>query len=265
MIKRPILLDGHSLREKTRLNPSSLSLTLNMEPCSTASMVLSKDEPEIIVNEWIHLYSAQGDAGIFYVVSIQTDYSTGNRTLNLEHVFGMLKQSIVFGTAGGMDGTHSVTASAAVRAILDFQKEKIWTVGSVGYTDAKAWSISDTNILNGLTTISGALEKPLWSFDLSTLPFKVYLRPRSTDVACEMRMSRAISTMTQTVDTSDMYTRIYPVGLNEIGISGVNNNLPYLERNADVYGIVEYTETEQSIQDATLLKSWAQAKLNDHC
>jgi len=255
LINQPRLMQGHTLTEKARLHPSTLQLTLNLDPCSSASMTLLPNDAEVSIGDWVRLYSTHGDEGIFIVNSIKTDYVTGVRTVNLEHAMSILRNSIIFGEMGG----KKTDPGMMIRNILAKQDTEVWRLGECGYNTPKPWSFNNVTLFDALNTMYGSLESPVWSFDCSSLPFRLSLKPRSTEVACEMRMNRGISGVNVTVDATDMYTRFYPVGMNDIHVTG-----DYLERNTDTYGVITVTKTDQSISSVDMLQAWAEEELRKH-
>lgn len=85
------------MREITRLHPSRVSLTLDAEPLSTATINLPKGEPTVSIGDWIELFQISGTAGIFRVASVTHDYITGAQTLKLEHGIVTLGDAFIAG------------------------------------------------------------------------------------------------------------------------------------------------------------------------
>ena len=56
-----------------------------------------------------------------------------------------------------------------------------------------------------------------------------------------------------------MYTRFYPIGKDDLHIAG-----NYVERNANVYGVIEKVETDASIDSEAELRRWANERLDLH-
>ena len=56
-----------------------------------------------------------------------------------------------------------------------------------------------------------------------------------------------------------MYTRFYPIGKDDLHIAG-----NYVERNANVYGVIEKVETDASIDSESELRRWANERLDVH-
>lgn len=96
-VRLPRLLDG-SMQEAMRLHPSSLRLELTLEPLSQAVMVLPESHEFVAPGDFVELYKPVGSAGIFRVVSTETDYGPGGvQTVWLEHGLCTLSDDLIAG------------------------------------------------------------------------------------------------------------------------------------------------------------------------
>lgn len=93
MMRLPCLLDAE-LREKARLHPSSLRLTLKLAPLSTAVMKLPPGEPEVAAGDFVSIDTPDGMAGIFRVKETERD-ADGTSTAWLEHGLCTLSDHMV--------------------------------------------------------------------------------------------------------------------------------------------------------------------------
>lgn len=263
-MKNPILLDGHTLNPGAVLWPVSMGIKRMADGLTTVSMTLPPGSPDITMGDWLRVTTPQNEALVLRVTSVKRNTAQGGGvSLAAEHAFGILKDSVTGAKIN--EEQAAMSAGDALRALFAAQKEPIWTLDRCDFTEALPWSFPNASIYNNLQTLTESLEEPQWEFDMSALPFKASLVKRPTSPACEMRLSRNISTISITVDRTGMYTRLYPVGMNELGISAVNGGVPYIERNTSQYGVIEETVTNSAIDNDAALLAWAGAQLARNC
>lgn len=95
-IRLPRLLD-RDLRETARLHPGKVTLTLDVEPLSTASMELPPGEPAVNTGDWVELFIPGRSAGIFRADNVRMDYVTGAQSVHLEHGLAAIGDAMVPG------------------------------------------------------------------------------------------------------------------------------------------------------------------------
>ena len=258
-----ILLKGHSLERKAWFRPESMSLNLE-ERNSTASLTLGPEAPEITMNDWLRDDTEPGQGVIYRVKTVTENVETRTRTVALEHVIQGLKDRVLFGehtpaTITGDKKATSCTAAQAARYALKDQGE--WKLGDVEVNPSNPYSFNGDTVLGCLETITASLKDVQWEYDLSSVPFTLHIRKQPTGFQSEMRMSRNITSLRRQIDRSRMYTRIYPIGKNNLKLDGGG----YLSKNEGLYGIVCKVETDQSLDTKAKLKAWAQERLDRHC
>ena len=254
-----ILLRRNSLERLDAFPVETMSLQLS-ERQSTASFTVGPDAPEIGVGDWLQDDRDPGAGIVWRVRSIDTSYDKNTRTISLEHMINALKDRVLFGeiTAAMMGGGSTCTARQAVEYILGQSPQ--WILGTFSFGNvSNAYSFNGDDLLSAMNTVSGTLEDPWWEYDFSAYPFKLSVKNRRDTVGAEMRMSRNISTAKLSVDRSRMYTRIYPIGENNLHISG-----DYLQKNTGTYGIISKVQTDQRTTTETALRKWAQDLLDRH-
>lgn len=266
MMKMPILLSGHSMTPAGVLRPQSMSLNLRTDGLSSASMVLDEDNPDVTIGSWVQIWAPNGEMCVMYVKNRKKDYITGLITLSLEHTFGLLQAMVVFGevTAATMSGTQSATTCTVTQAItylLNQQTESLWTLYSCDFSDAQGWKFTNSDIYNDLNNLTDAIMDCQWEFDQSVFPWRLSLKAWPTSTTMEMRRNRNLNSLRVTQDRSDMYTRVYPTGKNNLHIDAANSGVSYLDRNTATYGVIAQVITDSTIASADLLKAWAQKQL----
>lgn len=260
------LLSGQTMMVAAVIFPRALSINLRLEGLSSATVTVDETVPDIACGAWVRVWCPDGSAMVCYVKSIQSDYRTGLRVIQLEHGFGLLQNAILYGewrpaNLGGT--TQTVGIATAMATILSQQQGGIiWQPGTCEFSVAEGWSFTNATLYQAMEALTESVEDCRWSFDQSSLPWKVSLVHQTNDVSAEMRMSRNIDSLKMTVSTTDMATRVYPVGLKNLSIASVNGGSVYLQKNVAQYGVISKTVTDNSIRDAGLLKAWA-AKLLD--
>ena len=256
-------LSGHSLTKDVWFEPESQGMTLS-ERDSTTSITLGPDAPEIGFDEWILDDRWPEGNYVWRVKSLGDQTNTETRTTELEHVIKILDDIKLFGEVttadlAGQSGASTVTAKKAVQYILN--KCSDWTLGTFEYDDvSNPYEFNGDSLYDALETITETLEDAVWTYSLGSYPFKLNIVHRSDAVACEMRAGRNLSTLKRQVNRSGMYTRIYPIGKNDLHIDG-----NYLSKNENLYGRIDQIETDQSKSTKANLRAWAQARLNRHC
>ena len=251
-----ILLQGQTLVQKNWFTPESFQLQLG-ERDSSATITVGPGAPEISVGDWMRDDTEPGFGAVWRVKSVNTDYRENTRTIGLEHVLQTLKDTVIFGeidtgTLGGGD------ARAAAQYVLG--RQSIWTLGAFEYSKSAPFEFNSDSILDALEEISSTLPDCVWDYDLSALPFKLNIRQPNPAVSCEMRGGRNLSTIQKSIDKSRMYTRIYPIGRDNLHISG-----DYIQQNQDLYGVISKVETDQAYDTEAQLRQWATDRLRRHC
>ena len=254
-----IKLQGLSLTPGEKFAPEGDALTL-MERQSTARVTLGPEAPELAVGVWLLEDSGPGAGIVWRVKSIETTYNTYTRAATLEHIINTLRDVSIFGevTAADMGGGTECTAYQAAQYVMGHQS--IWRLGDFEYSTSAAYKFNGDDLFTALQTITSTLDDPWWDYDLSSLPFTLHIRRKSSAVACEMRMGRNLSTMRKTIDRSQMYTRVYPIGENDLHILG-----DYLSKNENQYGRKDKVLTNSGESNEAMLRIWAQDRLDKHC
>lgn len=255
-----ILFEGRSIKVKNRFMPERMQLQLT-ERNSTATMTLGDGAPTIAIGDWLQAEDGPAKGIVWRVRSIDTQYDTNTRTVQLEHVINKLKDRLMFGEIKPTDisgTTSNPSASQTIRYILSYQDD--FVLGTVERDRSNPYGFNGDSLYAALETISQSLTECLWEYDFSKYPFTLNLRSISMDVVSEMRTDRNIRTLRRTVDRSRMYTRHYPIGKEDLHISG-----DFVGKNEGIYGIICKTETDQSIDTEAALRAWATERLNRHC
>lgn len=256
-----ILLNGKSLTPARKVPLEAMSLQLK-ERDSTA-VITPADMTGIKIGSWLKNENAPGAGIVWRVRSIGTAYATNTPTVQLEHAVSILKDELLFGEhkAAQITGDSretECTAEAAIRYILKRSPE--WTLGRFDFGNVRnPYRFDGETLFEALQTVTNSLDDAWWSYDFSSCPFKLNITKQNTAVSSELRAGRNLNAITKNIDKSGMYTRFYPIGKNNLHISG-----DYVERNASTYGVVSKVETDQSIDSESELRRWANERLKKH-
>lgn len=254
-----ILLNGHSLSADKVIRDEALQLSLK-ERESTADWT-PESMSGIGVNSWLKGAGGPGDGIVWRVQSIEQNYGENTPTVRLEHVINTLRDQIMFGEItpedmGGSDG--ECTAQQAVTYILSYSSD--WTLGSFSYGSVSApYKFDGDTLYDALEKVTDSLDNAWWSYDLTTYPFQLNITTKPSGVACELRPDRNLASLTKTVDRTGMYTRFYPIGKDDLHISG-----NYVSRNENLYGVISKVEVDQSLETEAELIAWANERLGKH-
>lgn len=260
-----ILLRWRSMEPIRKVPLESMSLELS-ERESTAS-ITPADMTGISLDSWLQDETEPGKGIVWRVRNIRNDYTNDTPEVELEHVVNSLKDDLLFGeiTPAVITGDAKATvctARQAVEYILSKQTSKDWVLGTFDYGNvSNAYKFDGDSLFDALEEVTKTLEGARWSYGLGGYPFKLNITRKTDTVESELRPARNLQTITKTVDKSGMYTRIYPIGYDDLHLSGTG----YIERNVNLYGLVSHTETDTSRKTEAELRAWAETRLAVHC
>ena len=259
-----ILLDGHELTPLRKLRPEALSVTLK-ERDSTASVTPDRMDG-ITVDSWLMSDEGPGNGTVWRVRSIGQAYQTGTTQVQLEHAITMLRDRVLFGEIKpkditGVSSATTCTARQAINYILSQQTD--WELDELhfDYDDVSAaYKFDGDTLFDALEKVSGTLADCWWSYDCSVYPFKLMITEKPATEICELRPGRNLKTISKSIDRSGMFTRFYPIGKNDLHLSGN----PYLSKNENTYGVIAKIGTDESLDTVTELAAWANEQLDRH-
>ena len=257
-----MVLLNHNMQTLKRFQPESMALNLE-ERNSTATITVGPDAPEISINDWLRDETEPGKGIIWRVKTVTKSVETLTRTISLDHVVQYLKDYVLFGEVKPKDitGDSSATScSARQAASYAMNKQNLWQLGELEGSRNAPYNFNGDTVFAALETITSSLADLQWEYDLQSLPFTLHIRRQPTGFQSEMRMRRNITTMKVQIDRTRMYTRLYPIGKNNLHISG-----DYVSKNERTWGVVCKVVTDQSQDTEDKLRDWATERLERHC
>ncbi len=257
-----MVLLNHNMQALKRFQPESMALNLE-ERNSTATITVGPDAPEISINDWLRDETEPGKGIIWRVKTVNKSVETQTRTISLDHVVQYLKDYVLFGEVkpGDITGDSSATSCSARQAAgYAMDRQSLWRLGELEGSRNAPYNFNGDTVFAALETITSSLADLQWEYDLRSLPFTLHIRRQPTGFQSEMRMRRNITTMKVQIDRTRMYTRLYPIGKNNLHISG-----DYVSKNERTWGVVCKVVTDQSQDTEDKLRDWAMERLERHC
>ncbi len=196
---------------------------------------------------------------------------SGSVTYQCEHVLATLIDNILFGyhVVGNL-GTYT---EEVIRYILDHQLVKNWILDECDYRNQFEYGWEQESLLSALFSVATPLAGPyIWRTNTAVYPWRLSLKRLDTMGRPEMYVRRRhnMTSYRRGKDPQNIVTRLYPLGygegVNQLGITGVNSGIPYLQSPkaiTDKYGIIERVWTDRRYEDPASLKAAAQAMLDE--
>ena len=228
MTKLPRVLDS-SLNELRRLHPISTSISEEITPLSTATVVLPENET-VSARGWVELYTPNGSAGIYRAGMPQEGYGGKTNSIGLEHGLCEIGESIVKANIAATEKT----LSQAISQVFAYYIGNRWQIGSVISGNVKLETKYGDNLLTCIISLVDQIPSYMISCNFSTSPWTLNVVSRDTSVSAEGRLSRNVSSATVTRDDRDLCTRVYMEGLGASGAIG------YMDADTvSTYGVIE--------------------------
>ena len=204
-----------------------------------------------------------GKGIVWRVKSISEAYATRTPTVQLEHVINTLRDKVLFGEhkpkdITGNSNATTCTAEQAVRFILSKQSD--WVLGRFDYASvSNPYQFDGDTLFDALETVTNSLKDAWWVYDTDSYPFHLSIIRKIDTEYSELRPGRNLKTISKTIDKSQMYTRFYPIGKDDLHLSDYA-----VDKNTEYYGVVSKVDTDASIDSEEELRRWANEQLELH-
>ena len=210
-VRLPRLLRGETaggqLPEKGRLQPLSLAVTRNLEPLSTADMVLAEDDLQVLIHDFVELYGPEGSLGIYRAVSVMADYGH-TRRIRLNHALDVFSDALL------PEAESAGTVRQALERILACQTAAVggvpcWKLGTVEDGGQYTLDARGGSALDALKALARDEEDYYFDYDFGGFPWTLHFLRRGEAVESEFRLSRNAERCQVTLDDGDLCTRLY--------------------------------------------------------
>lgn len=246
------------------------ALTLT-ERTSQATITVGPDAPDLPVSALLQDDSGPQTGIVWRVKSVNKDYNTNTRTINCEHAINALRDYVAFGeitpaditgnpnatTCSNLDVLHYVMRLPILEHGIGGEVPVPWRFGSVVALVSGAYTFNGDDAYSIVESVSATMHNPWWTYDFSQRPYVLSIVEAPEDKVCELRLDRNIRSLQVTEDRSRMYTRIWPIGRNDMKLTE-----RYLEKNVSTYGVIDHTETNENMTTEADLRKWAGERLD---
>lgn len=193
---------------------------------------------------------------------------TGANTYKCEHVLATLLDNVMFGYH--VVGNIGYYTRKSIEYVLSKQLTKNWVLGDCEFSHQFEYGWESENLLAALFSIATPFATPyIWVTDTHTYPWKIHLRRLNEGLPeCYIMLRRNLLSYQSEETTEQICTRLYPLGygegVNQLGISDINNGKPYIQSPKEItdkYGIVERVWIDRRYESAESLLAAAQKML----
>lgn len=249
-IPLPRVLDGN-MHELRRLDTLHASVTLSLEPLSTATLTLP-DRETLSIRNWVELYTSMGSAGIFRVRAPSHNYRRDQKEYQLDHGIAEIGDYIIKDDLE----IDSSPASTVIPQIFSSYTGTLWQLGTIAATDTVSYNGSHEDVLSAILRVLADLPDYCLSINQSSLPWTLSVVQKPQTVTAEGRLARNIESCKISEDDQNLCTRI------------ISPDLTGGKLDADtisLYGIVEHyagkdDDTPQAQFEADCARYLAQHK-----
>lgn len=195
---------------------------------------------------------------------------TGANTYKCEHVLATLIDNVMFGYH--VVGNIGYYTRNSIEYVLSKQLTKNWVLGDCEFSHQFEYGWESENLLAALFSIATPFADPyIWVTDTKTYPWKIHLRRLQSGLPeCYIMLRRNLLSYQSEETTEQICTRLYPLGygegVNQLGISEINNGKPYVQSPKEItdkYGIVERVWIDRRYESAESLLAAAQKMLTE--
>ncbi|MED9821502.1 MAG: phage tail spike protein [Christensenellales bacterium] len=271
-MKYPRIYDA-GLRYIGDLRTAEISdLKIRQMPLSTVTVTVPSGEiGSFGYRNFVELFDSSGDRiDIFRVNAIpKKRYAAdGMVKLTCDQALCTLKDGLIPGYH--QFGGTTQNLRGAIETVLSFQDgEALWVLDQCEYDTHFEYGICDEAPYTALMMLLEPLEDPIIVTDTSSRPWKISVLRMTDEDASELRYSRNMEEITETVQDDEFATRLYPrgygEGVNQLTIRDVNGGREYIEAPQavrDLWGTVCKPYIDTTITDAETLKAKAEVVLS---
>ncbi len=261
-MSKPISVYDNRTRKRLAYleNAYNISYNKNTNSIWTAEFSLPFSDPKTKYCQsfnYIELWEDDGagkprNIGLFRIMP-RTEEVLGteaNIVYHLEHVISTLFDDVLIGYHE--IGNVGIFTKQVIGYILNAQTDKNWVLGTCDYTHQFLYGWQDENLLSALFSVVLPFEETdyYWNFDTSKYPWRLNLKQTIKEPVTDIRYKKNLNGLNRTIDPSNLTTRLYCYGYgqgdNKLGISDLNDGVPYLDSpNISRYGVITQVWTDE--------------------
>jgi phage minor structural protein len=255
-------------------NALNIGYEQKMNELWTASFSMPQDDPknaECLPLRFVEIFDNGERIDIFRIIPTDTKRGSDGKTVvyQCEHVLATLVDDVLF-QYHRIDDTLTTTQS--LQYILDSQITERWQLGTNDFTHHYEYKWENANLLGAVFSIPQPfIEDYHFTFDTTTTPWTLNLKelPLFGDPDCYIRYGKNLMGITKTEDPTYIVNRLYGLGygegVNQLTISEVNSNVPYVEDTASqaLYGVISDIFVDKRFESPDTLKAQMQRVLEN--
>ena len=271
MRQYPRIYDAH-MRPLGDLRTAEFTdLKLRQTPFDTVTLTVpTADAGSFGYRQFVELFDSDGKRiDIFRVSEVpkKTYAPGGMMRMTCDQALCTLKDGLIPGYH--QFGGTTQNLRGAIEAVLAFQSEPLWVLDRCDFDTRFEYGICDESPYTALLMLLEPLSEAMIMTDTTERPWKLSVVRMTDEDASELRYSRNMEEIVETIQDGFFATRLFPrgygEGVNQLTIRDVNGGLEYIEAPQavrDTWGTVDEPYINTTITDAATLKAEAEVALS---
>lgn len=260
-----------NMRELARLqNAYNISYELKLNELWTCAFSLPKEDKKNIYCQpynYVELFDGNRRIELFRILpQVLTRDENAEIRYECEHVLATLIDDVLF--KYHQIGNMGVYTDRVIRYVLDHQNTKNWNLIECDFERQFEYKWENENLLSALFSIPKCFkEKYIWKFDTTKYPWGISLKRLEENYKADIQYKKNMQNIEKTIDPTTLVTRLYLLGYgegdNQLDVTSINNNLPYIEKNVGKYGLKSSILVDRRFESPETLMAYGQTVLND--
>lgn len=251
-------------------NAFNISYSQKLNEVDTASFSMPYDDPktlDCVAFNFVEIFDKNERIDLFRIIpSRQVKTSVNNIvTYQCEHVLSTLLDDIMFGYTNLTSASQTL---AILTYLLSNQSVTNWYMSECDFEEYFEYKFENNNILKYILDVPRMFTNLFkYTYNTTVYPWALKLKSLPATSSCRILYKRNLIGIEKYEDPTQLGTRLYGLGagegINQINISSINSNLPYLDSsNISTYGIICKLFIDKNILTPAELKSKMQALLS---
>lgn len=271
MRQYPRIYDAH-MRPLGDLRTAEFTdLKLRQTPFDTVTLTVpTADAGSFGYRHFVELFDSDGKRiDVFRVSEVpkKTYAPGGMMRMTCDQALCTLKDGLIPGYH--QFGGTTQNLRGAIDAVLAFQSEPLWVLERCDFDTRFEYGICDESPYTALLMLLEPLSEAMITTDTTARPWRLSVVRMTDEDASELRYSRNMEEIVETIQDGFFATRLFPrgygEGVNQLTIRDVNGGLEYIEAPQavrDTWGTVDEPYINTTITDAATLKAEAEVALS---